>query len=162
MIYNSKLDPIPTAAVLIRREKDILMVEHGPASNHRLGILGLPGGKPTTFSVGNNGRKEVVSRESSPRTVIRELYEETGLIGSPGHVYPTDFICFADMNGKSHMMRLFACTQYSGQPKSRSPWETQPLWVPYDEIHDLEKEGDLEVNIYTAIQEGMRFLDTLR
>ncbi|OIO80828.1 hypothetical protein AUJ84_02485 [Candidatus Pacearchaeota archaeon CG1_02_32_132] len=103
MSCTGPLDPIPTSAMLIDRigkQREILMVKHGLKSNHKNRILGLPGGKSEIVYAEKNGRTEIIGRENSMDTVIRELWEETGLEANPSKVYPTDFICFARMNQK--------------------------------------------------------------
>lgn len=59
-------------------------------------------------------------------------------------------------------MRLFVCTDYSGELGFKNPWETKPLWIRYNKLQSIEKGGWLEVNIYKAINHGMEFLDNLR
>ncbi|HLD06679.1 MAG TPA: NUDIX domain-containing protein [Candidatus Nanoarchaeia archaeon] len=57
---------IPTVGVLVYRNGEVLLVQHGAKASHLHGVYGLPAGK-------------LEAGESEEEAAVRELFEETGL-----------------------------------------------------------------------------------
>lgn len=146
-------NPIITAGIYVPknfngRADEFLMVRHGKSSNHRIGIYGIPGGKQEPG-------------ETIIQTGVRELEEEAGLKTSVKDMKPTDFECYAMMNGRNYWMRLLLCTNYYGEIRKGND-ETCPVWVTIPELEKLHKQNRLEVNVYDAINHGLKFMRRLR
>lgn len=138
-------DIIPTVAVLVFRNSEVLLVRHKEGASHLTGGYGLPSGR-------------IEENENEKEAAIRELGEETGLEVAPENLteYP-DNLYFASIPRKGGKVenfswRVFIVRQFSGRLKESS--ETAPEWI------DIGKVGDLTLlpNVYRAVQDGLKFI----
>jgi len=137
---------IPTVAILIFNNDQVLLVRHGRESGHITGIFGLPSGRVET------GEKEI-------ETAIRELKEETGFIATEENLvefpnnYYTALIPRKDGQVKEYGWRVYLCKKYFGELKSSNENEVAPLWV---KINKLEN-SNLLPNVETVIKECLKY-----
>src|SRR3989344_2351684 len=136
---------IKTAAVVILKGDQTLLVRHGSGANHYEGVYGLTGGKLET-------------EETEIQTATREMNEETGLQPIGELIDFPDSLFFAEIEMKDGITRnfswkVFLCNNFEGNLKKTE--ETEPLWV---NINELDKYAPLLPNVKTAIEKAYTFL----
>lgn len=135
----------PTVAVLIIKDKRVLLVRHKVAAEHPTGVYGLPSGR-------------ISEGESEEEAAVRELQEETGLtvqkenlIQFPNNLYHAT-LPRKDGSFVKFSWRVFLCKDYSGDLRGAD--ETDPEWV---EIVNLPK-YNLLPNVQNAVNTGLEYL----
>lgn len=137
------MEIIPTVAVLIIKDKSVLLVQHGEGASHITGIFGLPGGR-------------VDLGESEKEAATRELAEETGLVAKNLQEFPnnTYIATIQRKNGVGRFSwKVFLCSEYSGTLKNSS--ETVPTWIEISKVSTYK----LLPNTEKVIEEALTFLD---
>lgn len=136
---------IPTVAVLILKDDQVLLVRHESQSEHKTGVYGLPGGK-------------IQYNEREIAAAIRELKEETGLeatqedlIGFPNNTYSAE-IKRKDGSIHTFTMKIFICKDFSGMLRTSS--ETKPEWVILSKLDKY----NLLPNVKRAITDSLKFV----
>lgn len=131
---------IPTVAVIVFNENDVLLIKHRDGA----GGYGLPSGR-------------IEKGESLLKAAMRELTEETGLTGSkkdftqfPNNLYEGNI---KRKKGKAELMQMhvFVCQKFTGVLRKSD--EIIPEWVG---IHELEK-YNLLPNVYNAIMDALQY-----
>jgi 8-oxo-dGTP pyrophosphatase MutT (NUDIX family) len=144
---KESLTPIATAAALVFKEDNVLLVTSGVASGHITGTRGLPSGR-------------VDLGETEQEAAARELFEETGLSAKEEDLSEFDGNFFqADIPRKDGTIRrfswrVFEVGVYTGELRTTD--ETIPEWVAIEDIEDLDKEGKLLPNIKNAIMNSLK------
>jgi len=139
------MKPIPSVAVLIIKDDEVLLVKHTEKAGHVTGTYGLPSGR-------------IDENETERKAAVRELLEETGLRTKEDNLieFPKNFDV-ADLERKGGKKlkfgwRVFLCRDYKGEIKESE--ESVPQWV---EIEKLDQ-YNLLPNIKNATLAGLRFL----
>ena len=134
---------IPTVALLVFKDEQVLLVRHGAAAEHLTGEYGFPAGRV------NKG-------ESEKEAARRELKEETGLDTDLGNLIllPKEWQAEIEMKDGAgrFSMKVFMSDRFFGQLSGGS--EAVPEWV---NIGDLKK-YTLLPNVENAIKEGLMVL----
>ncbi|MEX0616970.1 MAG: NUDIX domain-containing protein [Candidatus Woykebacteria bacterium] len=140
---NSSPNVIPTVAVLIIKDKKVLLVKHEEDAGHEPGTYGLPSGT-------------LEEKEEEKAAAVRELKEETGFIKDekdllefPENFYKAD-VKRKDGTVKKFSMKVFLSKDFEGELVS-SP-ESTPEWI---RIEDLDK-YNLLPNVKNAIHAGLK------
>lgn len=118
---------IATVGVLAIRNNQVLLVKHGEAAHHVLGVYGLPGGRL------DNG-------ESLLNAAAREFQEETGLTPNKLSMVQLPTIYEADIlrrNGEilPTSWNVFVVKDFSGNLIKSE--ETEPDWIDIDKVSSL-------------------------
>ena len=99
------MKPIPTVAVLIIKDDEVLLVKHTEKARHLTGTYGLPSGR-------------IDENETERKAAVRELLEETGLLAKEDNLieFPKNFYV-ADLERKGGKKlkfgwRVFLCRDY--------------------------------------------------
>ena len=131
---------IPTIAVVVIRDDQVLLVKHGEAAGHLTGIYGLPSG-------------HIENGETEEEASVRELREETGLRTTIAALVPLPKTYLATIQRKDGVKtfswKVFRATKFEGELVSTS--ETTPEWIG---ISDLSK-YTLLPNVAEAIHEAL-------
>jgi 8-oxo-dGTP diphosphatase len=134
---------IPTAGVLVVKNKKVLLVRHGEAAEHLNGKYGLPAGR-------------IKPNENIKEAAGRELKEETGLNADPNDLVKLSGEWFADLERKTgtkrFSLKVFLTDRFEGRLGGSA--ETTPEWI---NIEDLKK-CDLLPNVSDIIAEGLKVL----
>jgi len=114
------------AGVVIVKDRQVLLVKHGPKAEHLNNTFGIPSGR-------------VNKDESDIDCAIRELKEETNLLALKKDLIQLDKPYIAAIKRKTegtktYSMIVFKCNKFSGELKSND--ETEPLWI---NLSDLDK-----------------------
>lgn len=135
---------ITVGAVIIKDGK-VLLVKHTEKSHQKLGVYGLPSGRPE-------------KDEALEEACIRELREESGIIADKKDLIRMPFLYFADIerkDGKKTWSIIpFIAKNFSGSLESKH--ETIPQWIS---IKDLNK-YDLLPNVKEIIEEAYFLLNS--
>lgn len=108
------------AAALIAANGDVL-VQQRPPGKSMARLWEFPGGK-------------IEPGESPNDALVRELYEELGIIVDPDDLEAGPFV--TEPLGSAHLvLLLFLCRQWSGTPEPRHA--TQLAWHPVAALGDL-------------------------
>ncbi len=114
---------IPAVGIVLLEKDSVLLVKHGPASGHILGMYGLPAGK-------------IDPGETGIYAAVRELFEETGLVTHEEDLVelPKKYLStILRKKGKeTFYFTVFRCKKWSG--KLRGSSETSPEWVRVDTL----------------------------
>lgn len=136
---------IPTVAVLIIKDSQVLLVKHGPAAMHIDDKVGLPSG-------------HIEPGETEIQAAVRELKEETGLDATEKNLaefsnnYYTARIPLKDGSNKEYGWKVFLCKEYSGHLQGSD--ETTPFWHNISDLDILP----LLPNVKEAIFAGLKSL----
>ncbi len=132
---------IPTAGVLIVKNKKVLLVKHGETAGHLNGKYGLPAGR-------------IQDNESAKEAAQRELKEETGLVAdSDGLILlPGEWFAAIERKdgAKQFALTVFLADKFKGQ--IRGNVETMPEWINIDSLDKY----DLLPNVENIIKEGLK------
>lgn len=142
---NIKSDRITTVGALAFDGDKVLLVKHGEAAHHLIGVYGLPGGRLTLG-------------EDLLEAVTREFQEETGLVPEKSTMEKIPTIYKAEIMRKGgEILRtswnVFVVTDYSGELKGSD--ETSPEWVRIDGMSQL----NLLPNTIEVVNEGLKIRD---
>ena len=116
---------IPTVGVLICKGDKALLVKHGEAASHEIGVYGWPGGR-------------LDPGETLKAAAVRELFEETGLITTEDDLEESNLdlgiVSIKRKNGEVLQFSgmLFLCKKYSGELHGSD--ETIPEWVAIEDL----------------------------
>ncbi len=132
---------IPTAGVLIVKNKKVLLVKHGETAGHLNGKYGLPAGR-------------IQDNESAKEAAQRELKEETGLVAdSDGLILlPGEWFAAIERKdgAKQFALTVFLADKFKGQISGNA--ETMPEWINIDSLDKY----DLLPNVENIIKEGLK------
>ena len=138
---------IPTVAVLIIKDDEVLLVKHREKAKHLTGSYGLPSGR-------------IKKGETEKSAATRELLEETGVRTTEGNLieFQGNFY-IADLPRKGNRTERFAwkvfyCNAWVGELKKLE--ETIPEWVEIDKMENY----NLLPNIKNATLAGLKFKNT--
>lgn len=138
---------IPSIGVVVIDGDKVLLVRHKEAAQHITGTWGLPSGK-------------VEDGETAKNAAIRELKEETGLDAKRIFPLPTEYT--ANLEGKAgprHFhWQVFHCVIWRGELKGDN--KTDPEWVTFKKLEELQKEGKLLKNVINAVEEAKSYLES--
>lgn len=139
------MKPIPTVAVLIIKDNEVLLVKHTEKAGHVTGTYGLPSGR-------------INEKETERKAAVRELFEETGLRTKEDNLieFPKNFYV-ADLERKGGNKlkfgwRVFLCRDYKGEIKESE--ESIPQWIDIKKLDNY----NLLPNIKNAAIAGLEFL----
>jgi len=145
MEIRQMIKVVPTIAVLIIKDRKVLLVKHTEKAGHLTGTYGLPAGR-------------INPGESEKGTAVRELLEETGLKSSEKDLAEFEgnyYIAELERKGSIKLKfgwRVFLCKNCSGEIKESE--ESIPEWVDIDELDSC----NLLPNIKNATLAGLKFL----
>lgn len=133
-------EAIKSVATIIFRGDEVLMVRSGIASDHPLGICGLPAGKV-----------EVEKGETWEEAAVRECEEETGI--TPRKLIKLPTFYDANLARKDGISRHYCCwsfyaPEYEG--KLRSTDEAEPFWWKISELNKLSLVNNVDKMIAEA------------
>lgn len=119
---------ISTVGALAIKNNQVLLVKHGEAAHHVLGIYGLPGGR-------------LDEGESLLDGAAREFQEETGLVPEKTSMIELPTIYEADILRKNGEIlytswNVFLIKEFSGELIGSE--ETEPEWIDIDKLSNLQ------------------------
>jgi 8-oxo-dGTP diphosphatase len=113
-----------SVAGLIPHSNKILVVRRSPKENFFPGIYELPGGK-------------VDFGESPEKAIVREVYEETGLITSVNKIF--DSRSYLSKENTQHNIEIFYLLSLREIPKiTLSKEHDKYMWINYDSINNTD------------------------
>ena len=123
------------ALVMLVRGDSVLMLKRSSNSSFEPGAYSLPGGR-------------VEKNESFKRALIREVYEELGIIVREDDL---EFIHAFYRKGKDELVAfVFKCSKWEGEPLNKEPEKHEELrWIDADHLPEKiipahRKVGDIK------------------
>jgi ADP-ribose pyrophosphatase YjhB (NUDIX family) len=141
----SKLEPVPTAGVVILNADRVLLVAPGTASQHQKGVFALPSG-------------HVDPGETAEQCAVRECFEETGLVLNAADLVqlPRGYVATLSRRDGGHELMsfvVFVTKKFTGGLRACD--EGTPLWVPCRSLPELR----LQLNVGDAIAQAQLVVD---
>ena len=136
------MDRVQTVGIVVLKDNDVLLVCHGEKAGHITGSYGAPGGR-------------IDENETLIHAAVRELEEETGLIAEEKDLIELPEKYDADISRKDGTVMhchhtVFAVRNFTGE--LRGTEETEPEWVPIENLSSMELLANTEQMAQQALQ----------
>lgn len=132
---------IKTAGVLVFQNNNVLLVRHGKKAEHLDDTYGIPAGR-------------IEQGESSIKAVVRELFEESGLITTVKQLVkvPKTYTTSIERKDgiKTFSLEIFLCGQWKGE--LRATHETTPEWINIEDLDGLKLLPNVKKIVFDALK----------